>query len=100
MQKMLDFYCNRCFGQFRAPWLQKDAPHRASMGLLAFTLSQIIGMMGIGFLNIFYFLNFPSKNDQKHTISPPKMIKNTKNAQFQSQSLFCKIAVLAKFEPQ
>ena len=33
MQKMLDFYCNRCFGQFRAPWLQKDAPHRASMGI-------------------------------------------------------------------
>lgn len=46
--------------------LQKDAPHRASMGLLAFTLSQIIGMMGIGLLKIFYFHNFPSKNDQKH----------------------------------
>ena len=35
--------------------LQKDAPHRGSMSILAFNLLQITGLMGLGLLTIFHF---------------------------------------------
>ena len=55
--------CRKCLisiaitvlANFESLRLQKDAPHRPSMGLLAFIVSQISGLMGIGPLTIFHF---------------------------------------------
>ena len=55
MKKMLDFYRNTVLTNFEPLGLQKDAPHRASMGILAFNLLQITGLMGLGLLTIFHF---------------------------------------------